>query len=97
MAKNYRLKKRELNKRKPVSMQEFLKTVRAVAASAGKTYCTVSCEIANRSLAGTHTMNFGCYVDGYSYYYGISPDECISKLKDAIFNCKPIQPADALA
>lgn len=89
-----RIKKKELNKRKPVSMMEFYKQVRQIA---GKDNGLVSVKVdikqhySNGSLL-KFEHKYGCYYHGGNWAEGKTPQEAIDKMKIQIGEIKTGSP-----
>ena len=70
-----------------ISMAEFLKEVGKLAESIGKTVYVVTCELSQYTYV--KQFEFRCYIEGYAFYTGATPNEALAKLKAAVNPVKP--------
>lgn len=66
------------------SFQEFYDDVVALAAQKERNYVSIKCQ-----LSTFQGLEFSCYIDGYDYFSGSTPEEAIGKLRDRMFPPDP--------
>lgn len=70
------------------SLREFHNQIKELAAPKGITYVLAEIRMDDRGR-----LQFRCYALGYEYYTADTPQECIEKLRNALYPL-PIFPAD---
>lgn len=64
------------------SLQEFLKLAEGIALKKGINYAAVSVETSSHTPV---SAVFKCYAHGYDWYTGATMEECLGKMRDAMF------------
>lgn len=79
---------------KTINLQEFHAEVKKLAVKKGKTVCVAGAELSEYSSG--QSIAFRCYVEGYSFYTGDTPQEALLQLRKAMFPVKrPIPTVEA--